>query len=155
MDADGLVALTHKRLERELPDYRPVAQPELESALRAGSFANVFAACASLCGPGEPAALLPPDAEEEARAAARTGLPLTTLLHSYRIGHAVLWEAFLETIGRLPLEGETRWDALRVGGAILFAYHDAAAFAIAAAYRQERDRWLGRPCTATRTPIGT
>jgi hypothetical protein len=64
----------------------------------------------------------PSAAIENARFAARGGLPLGALLHAYRIGHEVVWDMITEEIGRLALDTDARVQLLRAASARQFAY---------------------------------
>ena len=45
----------------------------------------------------------PAGAIEEARTAAQTGVPLAALLHTYRIGQSVAWEAMIQAVSAMPI----------------------------------------------------
>jgi hypothetical protein len=82
----------------------------------------------------------PAEAIEEARITARAGVPLEALLHTYRVGHAVVWERALDVVEELALDAKSRHAVLRIGSHWLFAYVDGIAGQITKEYIHERDR---------------
>ena len=77
---------------------------------------------------------------------AQAGVPLTALLQTYRIGHAVAWDAMIEAINAMDdLDRQARTDLLLVCSRYTFAYIDRVIPFVTEEYTRERDRlMLGR-----------
>ena len=73
-------------------------------------------------------------------------MPLAALLQTYRIGHAVAWDAMIETINAMDdLDRQARTDLLLVCSRYTFAYIDRVIPFVTEEYTRERDRlMLGR-----------
>ena len=78
----------------------------------------------------------------EARATARADIALEPLLHTYRIGHAVVLERFFVLIEELSLSPAQRRSATLIGSKYLFAYVDRVVGAVSEEYTNERQRVL-------------
>lgn len=87
-------------------------------------------------------AVAPVEATHYARECARTGLPIEALMRTYRIGHAVLSQVWLERIQIAKARREVLAEAVTVSSAWMFAYVDAVSAGIAESYMQERERWV-------------
>jgi DNA-binding PucR family transcriptional regulator len=70
------------------------------------------------------------------------GFPLAGVLQSYRTGHAVQWEAWLEAVEGLRLPEQERLALLRRGSDFFFEYADRCAKWSERAYTEERERGL-------------
>src|SRR3954453_13716345 len=79
----------------------------------------------------------PAEAREEARVTARSGVPLESLLHTYRVGHAVVWERALDVVEEISVDPRSRHAVLRIGSHWLFAYVDAIAGQVTKEYTRE------------------
>ena len=75
--------------------------------------------------------------------------PLTTLIRSYRLGHAAAWEGITALIAAQAGDPEQRAIATELCSAWLFAYVDAALCLAEDFYSAERERWV-RSTAATR-----
>src|SRR3954463_13635519 len=127
------------RTRVEVPDFDVGSRPELRDAERASIYGNMRAVLRALGGDRiQPDA--PAEAMEEARITARAGVPLEALLHTYRVGHAVVWERALDVVEELALDARSRHAVLRIGSHWLFAYVDAIAGHVTKEYIRERDR---------------
>jgi PucR C-terminal helix-turn-helix domain/GGDEF-like domain len=136
---DELVATLLTRTRAEVPDFDVGSRPELRDAERASIYGNMRAVLGALGGDRiQPHA--PAEAIEEARITARAGVPLEALLHTYRVGHAVVWERALDVVEELALDARSRHAVLRIGSHWLFAYVDAIAGHVTKEYIRERDR---------------
>lgn len=82
----------------------------------------------------------PPDAAEAARLAVMARLPATVVLQTHRIGHAIVWDAFVDEAERLGLPSARRKELLDAGSAFLFSYSDALAGFVEAEYESELHR---------------
>lgn len=80
---------------------------------------------------------------------AQRGIPLTTLIRSYRLGHAAAWEGVMGVIGTHARDPDQRAIATELCSAWLFAYTDAALCLAEDFYSAERERWA-RSTAATR-----
>jgi hypothetical protein len=85
---------------------------------------------------------VPAEALEEARVTARAGVPLESLLHTYRVGHAVVWERAMELLDDMEIDRQARRAALTIGSRYLFGYVDRVCAAVTKEYTSERDRVL-------------
>jgi len=136
---DSLVDEVFDRMRRDIPQFDPVERAGLLIASRRSCHANLRVGLAALGGKRVTPAVPPTEAGEEARQAARIGVPLQQVLQAYRIGHAVLWERLIEEVERLDLTPELRTSTLQLGSRYLFAYVDAALPVLTDAYTSERD----------------
>jgi hypothetical protein len=139
---DELVETMLVRMRSEVPDFDVDTRPELRDAERASCFGNVLAALASLRRDNEPAEAVPAEALEEARVTARAAVPLESLLHTYRVGHAVVWEQAMELLDEMEIDRQPRRAALTIGSRYLFGYVDHVCAAVTKEYIRERDRVL-------------
>ena len=99
---DELVSVMLERTATEAPEAGIQDDPDMAAAMRESCYANLRAALAELARDRSPLPSGPPaGAVEEALASAQAGVPLDALLQTYRIGHAVAWDAMLER--------STRW----------------------------------------------
>jgi DNA-binding PucR family transcriptional regulator len=84
----------------------------------------------------------PAAAVEYARRLAQRGTPLTTLLRTYRLGHARFSDWLLRELGRHADDGQVISAATLSMSQIVAAYIDQTSEEMVAAYTQERDHWL-------------
>ena len=149
---DGLLArereLVDAMLERnaeEAVDFADLGDDaEMLEAVRDSARTNLREALAALSRDRRPPEQLPTGAVEEARSAARAGISVTSLLHTYRIGHAVVWEAIIDEVERLDLDPAARRDLLRAITRYTFSYIDGIIPLVSEAYAEERERLLNR-----------
>lgn len=141
-EIDQLVETMLLRMREQVPDYDVDSKPELRSAELDSCYANIRAASAALGSDRQPPSPLPGEAIAEVRATARAGVSLDTLLHTYRIGHAVVLESAIDCIGLMDLDSASRHAALTIGSRYLFAYVDALSAGITQEYTAERDRLM-------------
>jgi DNA-binding PucR family transcriptional regulator len=87
-------------------------------------------------------AVAPVEATHYAREYARAGLPIESLMRTYRIGHAVLSQEWLERLQLVKARREVLAEAVTVSSAWMFAYVDAVSAGIAESYMHERERWV-------------
>ena len=91
-----------ERTAAEVPEAGIQEDPDMAAAMRESCYANLRAAVAELARDRSPLPAGPPaGAVEEALASAQAGVPLDALLQTYRIGHAVAWEAMLEAVNEM------------------------------------------------------
>jgi sugar diacid utilization regulator len=87
-------------------------------------------------------AVAPVEATHFARECARAGVAVEALMRTYRIGHAVLSQVWLERLQVARARREVLAEAVTVSSAWMFAYVDAVSAGIAESYMQERERWV-------------
>ena len=135
---DGMLA----RMRDQAPSFDTASLPELAESLRASCYGNVQAALRALGGDRKPPRNSPAEAMTVARATARAGIALEPLLHTYRIGHAVVLERFFALIEELDLSATQRQSSTLIGSKYLFAYVDRVVGEVSEEYTAERDRVL-------------
>ena len=70
-------------------------------------------------------------------------MPLAALLQTYRIGHAVAWDAMIEAVNEMDeLDRQARTDVLLVCSRYTFAYVDRVIPFVTEEYTRERDRLM-------------
>jgi hypothetical protein len=141
-ETDELVETMLIRMRDEAPAFDTASRPELAGGLRASCYANVAVALPGLGGDRQPPRHAPAEAVSEARATARAGVPLEPLLHTYRIGHAVVLERFFVLVEDMQLSSEKRRSATLIGSKYLFAYVDRVVGEVSEEYTGERQRVL-------------
>lgn len=140
-DADALAVALGERAAAHNPEWvteRPELGPVGFRVSRAGFEAGLGALAA---GGALPDACPEPDAEF-ARVAAREGVPLPVVLETYRLAHAVLWEAWFETVARLEPDVRRHGPLLQAGSRFFFAYFDRVTEQVVERYARERDAAL-------------
>jgi hypothetical protein len=141
-ETDQLVETMLVRMHDEAPGFDVYSRPELAEGLRASCYGNVRVALQSLGGDREPPRNAPAEALNEARASARAEVGLEPLLHTYRIGHAVVLERFFSLLEELDLASSQRHSATLIGSKYLFAYVDRVVGEVSEEYAAERHRVL-------------
>lgn len=141
-ETDDLVEIMLGRMLDEAPGFDLTSRPELAEGLRASCYANVAAVLAGLGGDREPPRNCPSEALYEARATARAEVGLEPLLHTYRIGHAVVLERFYTLLEELELPPARRHSATLIGSKYLFAYVDRVVGDVSDEFAAERERVL-------------
>ena len=132
------------RLPELLPD------PESFEANRASTEASILGFAEILEQGADPAGTsLGAATLAYAQEGAHRGIPLTTLIRSYRLGHAAAWEGITALIAAHAGDPEQRAVATELCSAWLFAYVDAALCLAEDFYSAERERWV-RSAAATR-----
>jgi hypothetical protein len=141
-ESDDLVETMLVRMRDEAPGFDTASRPELADGLRASCYGNIRAALQALGGDRQPPRNSPAEAMNEARATARADIALEPLLHTYRIGHAVVLERFFTLIEELNLSPAQRHSATLIGSKYLFAYVDRVVGEVSEEYTTERQRVL-------------
>jgi DNA-binding PucR family transcriptional regulator len=99
----------------------------------------------------DPAAVRAPAAAVDfARRLAQHGVPISSLLRTYRLGQATFQQLVLAEIGRANLDSTAVASAAEKLSTIAFAYVDRISEEVVVAYQQERDDWM-RSRTAARS----
>ncbi len=141
-EIDDLVETMLVRMRAEAPGFDTASRPELADGLRSSCYGNARVALQALGGDRQPPHNPPAEAMNEARATARADVALEPLLHTYRIGHAVVLERFFALIEQLNLPPAQRHSATLIGSKYLFAYVDRVVGEISEEYTAERHRVL-------------
>lgn len=144
-------------------DYTGERLPDLlvnEQALevnRASTEASIRDFAEVLSAGADPAlaAQLPPPTLAYARDGAQHGIPLTTLMRSYRLAHAATSRHFNEILETHAGNAEDFGVASELASAWMFAYVDAALCLVEEVYTAERDRWLRSAAASQAETIGT
>ena len=140
------------QVTRAIGDRLPGLLPDAESfeANRASSEASILGFAQILDQGADPAvASLGEATLAYTKEGARRGIPMTTLIRSYRLGHAAAWEGITPLIAAHSGDQEHRAIAIELCSAWLFAYVDAALCLAEDFYSAERERWV-RSTAATR-----
>ena len=131
-----------------VPDLLP--DPESFEANRASTEASILGFAQVVEQGADPAATsLGAATLAYTQEAAQRGIPLTTLIRSYRLGHAAAWERVAALIAAHAGDPEQRAIATELCSAWLFAYVDAALCLAEDFYSAARERWV-RSTAATR-----
>lgn len=101
------------------------------------------------------AAQLPSPTLAYARDGAQHGIPLTTLMRSYRLAHAATSRHFTAILETHADDADDFSAASELGSAWMFAYVDAALCLVEEVYTAERDRWLRSAAASQAETIGT
>ena len=139
-EIDDLVATMLVRMRDEAPDFDTASRPELADGLRESCYGNIRTALDALGDDRQPPRHSPAEAMDVARATARAEIALEPLLHTYRIGHAVVLERFFALIEELELSSAQRHSATLIGSKYLFAYVDRVVGEVSAEYTTECQR---------------
>jgi hypothetical protein len=139
-ELDAIVEAMLERMSDEVPDFNVDGQSGLSEALRDSCYGNMRAVLAALRSDRETPSATPPEAVEEARVTARSGTSLNALLHTYRVGHAVVLERFIDLVEESELSAHARQGVLRIGSRYLFSYIDAMSGMVTQEFTRERDR---------------
>ena len=132
----------------QLPDL--LSNPEAFEANRASTEASILGFAQILEQGADPAATsLGAATLAYTQESAHRGIPLTTLIRSYRLGHAAAWEGVTALIAAHADDLDQRATVTELCSAWLFAYVDAALCLAEDFYSAERERWA-RSTAATR-----
>ena len=131
-----------ERIRDGVSEFAEFDGPELWEAVRASCLANIDTGIGSLTGDRALPERIPDDARDLALLAARTGLSVSSVLRSYRVGHMMIWQAWSEAIEREAGDDEERRASLAVVSDFLFEYVDRLATLLAREHTAERDRFV-------------
>src|SRR5579884_3626512 len=120
---DGMAEDVVARAAQEWPDWSSAARPELQEPIRRVARDSIRAEIAALREGRLPHELTAADADF-AREAARMAVPVSALGWSFRAGHAVQWQHWLELVEREECEPTNRRQLLERGSQFFFAYAD-------------------------------
>jgi hypothetical protein len=135
-----LVAAIDARVHEAVPDPERDRDPELVDGLRK----TICDAVDYLLETIEQGLFLPagppPAALAQTRRAARSGMPLQTMLRRYVVGYATIWDFVLEEADRIDLCGEQRTALLRQSASLQASFLDLLVGSVADQYTQEIER---------------
>jgi DNA-binding PucR family transcriptional regulator len=139
-------------LAHAMADHLSTAIPELAALdgdgevlveLRASTESNISQALRLLkLRAGVDQAVLPPEAREFLRGNVRRGISLPTLLRSYRLGHAWLWDQWMQALQERIHDPDELIAAQEVTSAFMFAYVDRVCDVLAEEYGSEREQLM-------------
>jgi hypothetical protein len=138
-----LTALSEKivdRIRSEVEEIRGFDGAELWETLRGVTRTALTTELDFMRHGRELPSTCPPDAAEAARLAAMARLPSTVVLQTHRIGHSVVWEAFVSATEELALPPARRTELLNAGSRFLFGYSDVLARFVDEEYQRELGR---------------
>jgi PucR-like helix-turn-helix protein/diguanylate cyclase with GGDEF domain len=139
-NAHALSVAMLDQIRPQLPDLFP--DPEAVESNRASSEANIRAFAELLADGGDPHTTeLPPETIAYARDGARQRTPLTALMRSYRLGHAMMTDVLQREIIARADTAEALTEALALFTTYSFAYIDTALILTDQTYAAERERW--------------
>lgn len=115
---------------------------ELWEAVRGSCLANIDVGLSALSDDRGLPREIPDEARDLALLTARLGVPLTALLRSYRVGHAMIWQAWFDAVEASGRGEEERRAAIAEASAFFFAYVDRLSGYLTDEYTAERDRYL-------------
>jgi DNA-binding PucR family transcriptional regulator len=126
---------------RQMPEL--AADPDLRRSL-VDSVGAVLETFALLARDDMDAAQLeaPPAAAVLARDLARRGLPLAMLLRTYRLGHAELYDWWVDRLRAQVDDPEVLAQCMRQASQAMFVAADRLSAKVTGVYEAERDRWV-------------
>jgi hypothetical protein len=137
---DDVAAQITVRMQEEIEELRDLEAPELWNAARRVNRGSRQAQAVHLRkGRVLPEACPDPDLEA-AQTAARAGMSLSSVLHAYRIGHAVSLDAWLESVEQLDLPDPNRRACLKAISRFATAYDDRLSNLVGEEFERERGR---------------
>src|SRR5919202_819504 len=113
------------RIRNEVAEIQAFSSPQLDETLLASTRSALVNELSFMRHGREVPETCPPDAAEAARLAAAARMPATVVLRTHRIGHSVVWHAFVEEVDRLALNDALRREVHEAVSRFLFAYVDA------------------------------
>lgn len=128
----------------EDPELRELARstPDLRKIGRENARADIGRELRSLVDNFSLPVACPEEVATSARLAARSRLPLGLVFQSYRTGHALQWQAWLDAVEQLGFTGDHRRVLLDLGSSFMFAWADRCSRWAEAEYARESERLL-------------
>lgn len=136
------------------PELAPFAQAELREPGLANARSDIGRELAALLDGCRLPVACPGEVAVSARLAVEHDFPLWAALQSYRTGHAVQFEAWLEAVDALELGEEQRRELVETGSRFFFEYADRCCRWIEREYTRERDDRLRGAERRRRQAIG-
>jgi hypothetical protein len=128
------------RVHDAVPDPARDDDPELTDGLRKTIGATLDYFLEAIERDELPAGGPPQAALAQARRAARSAMPLDTVLRRYVAGHLAIWHFVLDAIERAGAEGEGRTALLHRASYLQSSFFDQLVGSIAEEYARERER---------------
>lgn len=138
-EADDVAAEIGRQVGGSLPD---AVSDAMGGELRIAAFATLTQFLGMLREDIDPAeARLAPEMTRLVREFVHHGVDLTAVLHTFRVGHAVIWSVWLDELRRECAGPVELGDAISVASQLQFAYVNALSDHAAEEYRSEREQW--------------
>lgn len=143
ISADDLGLNMGQRLQSAIPELTSTTDEDFLSGLVRSCTSNVVEILLMLQS-GAPAeeSAPPADAIAWAHELVHRGLPLASLLRSYRLGHGLFQQTFERAASAIDLEPDIRWRVLSGAAQRTFAYIDIVCTQLVDDYEAERGQWL-------------
>jgi DNA-binding PucR family transcriptional regulator len=153
--AGEIAAAVNDYTSERLPDL--LANAEALEINRASTEASICDFAEVLLAGADPAEAvrLPSPTLAYARVGAQRGIPLTTLMRSYRLAHAATSRHFTAILEAHADNAEELNVASELSSTWMFAYVDAALCLVEEVYIAERDRWLRSAAASQAETIST
>lgn len=153
--ADEISAAVNDYTSERLPDLLASAEAlEVNRASTEASIRDFAEVLQTGADPAEAARLASPTLAY-AQDGAQHGIPLTTLMRSYRLAHAATSRHFNAILESHARSAEELNLASELASTWMFAYVDAALCLVEEVYTAERDRWLRSAAASQAETIGT
>ncbi|GAB3686937.1 PucR family transcriptional regulator [Saccharopolyspora tripterygii] len=137
-----LIAMVHRRLREEVPAYTA----DLDPALTVHETERIAAALRSfsmgISGAPEPNEDVLREATIEARSAAQAGLDLNTLVQTYRVAQAAIWDVVLSETATLIPDPEQQLIVQKHMSQFHFRWNDTVVSAVVCAYQDEQRQFF-------------
>ncbi|WP_354697937.1 helix-turn-helix domain-containing protein [Paraconexibacter sp. AEG42_29] len=143
ISADDLGRLMGARLQSAIPELTSTTDEDFLAGLVRSCTSNVVEILNNLqSGAPAEASTPPPDAIAWAHELVHRGLPLASLLRSYRLGHGLFQQTFERAASAIDLDPDIRWRVLSGAAQRTFAYIDIVCTQLVEDYEAERGQWL-------------
>lgn len=153
--AGEIAAAVNTYTSERLPDLLANAQAlEVNRASTEASIRDFADVLLTGADPGDSARLGSPTLAY-AVGGAQHGIPLTTLVRSYRLAHAATSQHFNMILSAHSRNADELNLATELSSAWMFAYVDAALCLVEELYTAERDRWLRSAAAGQAETVGT
>ena len=126
------------RMRAEAPAFFTSDDPDFLAVSTASCVGHLGVLLDALSSGRDMPSALPPAAVEETRTVAQWGIPLDSLIHTYRIGHAVVWEHVMDLADQILEDARVRSQILKLISRYFFAYNDRMVVFVVAIYEAER-----------------
>jgi PucR-like helix-turn-helix protein/diguanylate cyclase with GGDEF domain len=128
---------------REIPELAARADEDLRRSARIAGVTSLIDVWEGVRAGASPDGIAPPrDAVAFAYELVHRGVDLGALLRAWRLGHALVEDAWERAANEVEPDPELRWRALAKAFRFFFAYVDAVSVQLTHAYVEERARWV-------------
>lgn len=132
-----------RRLSAAIPELTTTTDEDFMTGLVRSCTGNVMEIKTMLESGRPPEESTPPaEAIAWAHELVHRGLPLASLLRSYRLGHSLFERTFEHLASELDLDPDVRWRVLAGATQRTFAYIDIVCTQLVDDYEAEREQWL-------------